>query len=175
YINSASLAKQRIISSEKQLNVNQNELAKTIRLLYYQAALNKERLKLLTYQDSLYSKFKQAAELRFKTGETAYLETLAANTRLMEIENEIFQAQSDMIIYSGQLQNLLSIEENISIPDTVLDYTWAVTSDTTLLNENPYSLAIVITREQIEGPIIKIGAGLPQSIKSVTQKTNHYH
>lgn len=142
YTSASSLAKQKILSSERQLAVSQNEVAKTIRLLYFEAALNKEKIKLLKYQDSLYNNFKKAAELRFKTGETAYLETLAAETRLMEIDNEIFQVQSDMQINTGQLQRLLNLKESIAIPDSVVWYTWSVSSDTVLLNQNPYLLLL---------------------------------
>ena len=52
--------------------------------------------KLLIYQDSLYSGFLRAAELRAKSGETNRLEMITARSQSLEIKNQLYQVTSDI-------------------------------------------------------------------------------
>lgn len=138
YFNESNVAKARIKEKQLQLSFQKRELARTIKKIYVQAALINERLKILLFQDSIYTRFNKAAEIRFKTGETAYLEKLAAETRLMEVRNALFQAKSDSAIFQNQLQKILRINEPIRISNQLTDISRALIFDTAFLNQNPY-------------------------------------
>ena len=58
--------------------------------------------KLLIYQDSLYSGFLRAAELRAKAGETNRLEMITARSQSLEIKNQLFQVTADIGIYAAE-------------------------------------------------------------------------
>ena len=64
--------------------------------------------KLLIYQDSLYSGFLRAAELRAKAGETNRLEMITARSQSLEIKNQLYQVTSDIAISSRKLMVLLN-------------------------------------------------------------------
>jgi cobalt-zinc-cadmium resistance protein CzcA len=70
-----------------------------------------EKQKLLAYQDSLFSGFLRAAELRAKAGETNRLEMITARSQSMEIKNQLQQVSSDVGITSRKLQNILNSAE----------------------------------------------------------------
>ncbi len=113
-----NLAKSQIKSSELQKNVTQNELIRNIKANYYQFLFAYSRQKLLNYQDSIFSNFLRAAELRFKTGETNQLEQAVAQLQLSEIRNQKAQNQADIRITEMQLQTLLNTKEALNIVKT---------------------------------------------------------
>lgn len=147
YARSINLSREQIISSEYRLAVSKNELKRNVKLVYYQLVFNLERQKLLLYQDSLYSDFKRSADLRFETGEANYLEKIAAETRVMEIRNALFQTESDIRTYKTQLQKLLNVPDSVSIAETSPYYKLNVPTDTSLLNQNPY---LAYLKQQME-------------------------
>lgn len=138
YINNANLARQHIKSSEYNLAASENELIKNVRLVFYQYLISKERLKLFQFQDSLYKNFAKNAELRFKTGESNYLEKVAAEGRMLEVANALLQTEADIKIWENQLQKLLNIEEPIVIKADSIFYISPITPDTARLESNPF-------------------------------------
>jgi len=120
------------------------------------------------YQDSLYSGFSRAAELRAQEGETNRLEMITARSQSMEIRNQLQQIKADLGIFNRQLQMLLNVDETISPSDTLLkriDY--SVANDSNLLHKNPslgqinQQLEIAVLERKLEGsrawPDFKIG------------------
>ena len=59
-------------------------------------------------QDTLFTKFRDAAKLRFEVGETNQLEKVTAETRLMEIKNLLQKNEADLLSAKKQLQVLLN-------------------------------------------------------------------
>ena len=72
--------------------------------------------KLLVYQDSLYTGFFRAAELRARTGETNQLEMITARSQNLEIKDQLNQVTADMAIFSRKLGILLNIQSH-PLPD----------------------------------------------------------
>ncbi len=68
YVNRFKLANANIKSSELQYLVSQLEIATQVKQVYWQFVFLSSKQKLLIYQDSLYSGFLRAAELRAKAG-----------------------------------------------------------------------------------------------------------
>lgn len=148
YINQNKLAKANIKSSEWQLKSSQLEIATQVKQVYWQLAYLQSKQKLFAYQDSLYSGFLRAAELRAKTGETNRLEMITARSQSLETKNQLQQIIADLVIYNQKLQTLLNIQTIVFPADTVLhriDY--LAIADSSALAGNP-SAAFV--NQQVE-------------------------
>jgi cobalt-zinc-cadmium resistance protein CzcA len=108
YVNRYKLATANIKSSEWQYKVSQLEIATQVKQVYWQYVFLAAKQKLLSYQDSLYSGFLRAAELRAKSGETNRLEMITARSQSLEIKNQLFQVTADIGIYSRKLMILMN-------------------------------------------------------------------
>jgi len=120
YIHQNRLAKANIKSSELQLKTAQLEIANQVKQFYWQLAYLYSIQKLFAYQDTLYSGFLRAAELRLKTGETNRLEMISARSQSFEIKNQLRQIESDLVIANQKLQTILNVETMLYPVDTVL-------------------------------------------------------
>ena len=103
YVNRYKLADANIKSSELQFQVSQLEIATQVKQVYWQYVFLTSKQKLLIYQDSLYSGFLRAAELRAKAGETNKLEMITARSQSLEIKNQLYQVTSDIAITAENL------------------------------------------------------------------------
>ena len=106
YSNQSKLAAASIKSSEWVLKGSQLEIATQVKQAYWQLAYLIEKKNLLIYQDSLFSGFLRAAELRSKTGETNRLEMITARSQSFEVKNQLQQVGADVDIYIRKLQTL---------------------------------------------------------------------
>lgn len=148
YINQNKLAKANIKSSEWQLKTSQLEIATQVKQIYWQLAYLYSKQKLFAYQDSLYTGFQKAAELRAKTGETNRLEMISARSQSLEIKNQLQQINADLVIYNQKLQTILNVETTLYPADSVLhriDYLPA--DDKSVLADNP---SVGYINQQIE-------------------------
>ena len=138
YIQQSKVQKQNILLSEKNLAVTQNELIRNVKSAYYQLSFGMEKLKLFSYQDSIYKKFSDVAELKYKTGETSYLEKLSAQSKYQEIQIYRKQAEADIKIYQQELEKLLNVQQAISIADNKLEkQVISISTDTSAIGQNP--------------------------------------
>lgn len=118
--------------------ITQNILLKDVKLAYYAVLVKQEKLKLLTEQDSMYSDFVKKAELRFKTGESTYIEKLAAGNKYKEIQLLKNQAVADITIANKQLQAILNVSYTISIADIkITKLSGTFTIDSAAVKSNP--------------------------------------
>ncbi|MEI8270989.1 MAG: CusA/CzcA family heavy metal efflux RND transporter [Paludibacter sp.] len=120
YANQHKLASANVKSSEWQLKSSQLDIATQVKQIYWQLSYLYSKQKLFVYQDSLYSGFQKAAELRLKTGETNRLEMISARSESLEIKNKLQQISVDLIIYNQKLQTILNKEIALLPADTVL-------------------------------------------------------
>lgn len=120
YINQNRLANANVKSSEWQMKQSQLEIAIQVKQVYWQLAYLRSKYNLLLYQDSLFSGFLRAAELRAKTGETNKLEMISARSQSLEIKNQLQQVAADLSIFTQKLQTLLNSQLSILPVDTVL-------------------------------------------------------
>ncbi len=98
----------------------QLEIATQVKQVYWQLAYLHSKQKLFVWQDSLYTGFQRAAELRLKTGETNQLEMITARSQSMEVRNQLQQVNADILIFNQKLQVLLNSDESVLPVDTVL-------------------------------------------------------
>ncbi|UOG74791.1 CusA/CzcA family heavy metal efflux RND transporter [Hymenobacter tibetensis] len=120
YRSQAQLAETQIVNRELQLAQAQAELRRQVRLSYQAALHARHRLRILRSQDSVYTEFLRAAQLRFKTGETARIEPATALIQQGETQNQLSQARADYRIAERQLQALLQSAQPVGIADSTL-------------------------------------------------------
>ena len=138
YSNQNKLAVAGIRSSEWELKGSQLEIATQVKQVYWQLAYLLAKEKLLVYQDSLFSGFMRAAELRAKSGETNRLEMITARSQSFEVKNQLQQINTDVGIYVRKLQTLLNTDETWYPVDTLLKRQLLVLlPDSSAIAENP--------------------------------------
>lgn len=120
YINQSKLANANIKSSEWQLKSAQLEIATKVKQLYWHLTYLYSKQKLLAFQDSLYTGFLRAAELRAKAGETNRLEMITARSQSMEIKNQLRQTTDDMEIFRQKFRTILNTRTDYRQADTIL-------------------------------------------------------
>ena len=148
YINQNKLANANVKSSEWQQKASQLEITTQVKQVYWQLAYIYSKQKLLKYQDSLYSRFLHAAELRAKTGETNRLEMITARSQSLEIKNELQQTTADIGILNQRLQTLLNVDYALTPADTILRRSGFISLyDTSAVSANP---SLGYTQQQIE-------------------------
>ena len=115
YFRQADAADARIESSKLRLAITQNELANQVKRAFYQLSYAQENRELLKSQDSIVTEFVRASGIRFKTGETNFLEKATAESQQMELRAAIIQNEADIRIFLRQLQTLLKTETPVTI------------------------------------------------------------
>ncbi len=120
YANQGKLAAGAVRSREWELKGTKLEISSQVKQVYWQLVYQLEKQKLLVYQDSLFSGFLRAAELRAKTGETNRLEMITARSQSLEVKNQLQLLTSDAGITGRKLQALLNTDEIFYPADTLL-------------------------------------------------------
>ncbi len=139
YINRSKLANANVKSSEFQYTASQLEIATLVKQVYWQYVFLSSKQKLLIYQDSLYSGFLRAAELRAKAGETNRLEMITARSQSLEIKNQLYQLSSDIEIFSRKLMVLLNSKSALLPSDKEINrIDLNLNSDSIPVIQNPY-------------------------------------
>ncbi len=142
------LANANVKSSEWEVKSAQLETATQVKQIYWQIAYLHSKQSLIVWQDSLYSGFLRAADLRLKTGETNRLEMITARSQYMEANNQLEQINADILIYNQKLQTILNVKYSISTFDTILKrIDLKMIDESSLMNENPSARYI---QQQIE-------------------------
>jgi cobalt-zinc-cadmium resistance protein CzcA len=113
YGNRARLLGIQTESARMKKRVTANELVAQVKFIWYEFILLEAQRDLLIAQDSIFVQFRDAANLRFKVGETNQLEQITAETRLMEIRNMVHKIEADIVNVKTQLQVLINSEKPV--------------------------------------------------------------
>lgn len=92
------------------------EIKRDVRAVYYQLWYLQDKDQLYRKLDSIYRVLSNAAKLKVKTGDSPGLDSIAANTRLRELQAFIEQNASDMQIQQQSLMQLLNSDESLLPP-----------------------------------------------------------
>jgi cobalt-zinc-cadmium resistance protein CzcA len=148
YANRYKLANANIRSSELSYKITQLEIASQVKLVYFQFVYLESKRNLLLYQDSLFTGFLRAAELRASSGETSRLEMVTARSQSLDVKNQLYQVNSDINIYGRKLAVLLNSKSPMIPLETELSLINHLSGfDSLSINENP-SLGYV--KQQVE-------------------------
>jgi outer membrane protein TolC len=96
YRNRKALQNERIRLAQLQLLGSQYELKREVRLSFLQLQFFIERMRLLTYQDSIYAAIKNASRRFFDAGQINKLEELQATTQADAVRNELLRSEADL-------------------------------------------------------------------------------
>ncbi len=108
YSSQRKLAIKKTQGSKIQLSVAENDLRLKIRKSWFDLTFYHEKRQLLIFQDSLYQDFVNASIIRYKEGESSYLEKVSAETQLMQVRNELNVLQVDISTVEQDLRVLLN-------------------------------------------------------------------
>jgi cobalt-zinc-cadmium resistance protein CzcA len=87
------------------------ELKKNVSAVFYDILLAKEKEKLLTSADSMYTEFIKRAELRYTKGETNILEKTSAQLQQGNVQLQLKQVKSDINLLRLAFQLLLNVSQ----------------------------------------------------------------
>jgi len=130
YINKAKIQNQKIQLAQLNKEVTRKELVMQVSSAYSDWALAYRRVKIYSFLDSLYSRFYEAAELRYKTGDASNLEKLAAKNRQQQVIVSLNQAKTNASSMKSELQRWL----NTSINDSIIPGQYKITDSSLLLS-----------------------------------------
>lgn len=136
-----------LASSELRKSMTDNEVAYTVKRIYYDLAWAIERRRLLTEQDSIYEGFMKSASLRYKTGETHLLEQTTAETQRNEIKNQLRRADSEISNLQMQLKTVVNADVLPTVSQVKLSPIEFSPASDASVNNNP---SLGYTRQQIE-------------------------
>lgn len=120
YRSREKVLKQQVNVTQKQQDIQRNDLVFNVKQQYYQLLYLYRLQQLLRAQDTLYQKAVEAANVRYKTGESTQLEVVASETNRREIQNRQAVLVRDLQTSTMSLQALLYTTEPLQI-DTLLN------------------------------------------------------
>ncbi len=141
YTRQRTLSEMQTVGSQLDVSRAENELRRQIRQAWYKLAYLREKRDLLLYQDTLMNRFLRASEVRYASEATNYLEQVTAETRVMEIRNELQKLESDVLICEKQLHVFLNVPEELAFDPVMPEFSGGLfPSDTSGISENPVLL-----------------------------------
>jgi cobalt-zinc-cadmium resistance protein CzcA len=137
YKNQRKLLNQQTRLAERNGSLTIAEITRQVRSAWYAYLLNRETLRILIYQDSIYKGFVKKAEIRFKTGETSNLELMSARNKYQETAALKIGTQADLRSNELLLQQLLNTFEPLSVTESKLSFLLPLPTDSIDLSSNP--------------------------------------
>jgi heavy metal efflux system protein len=149
YINQNKLAEAGTRSAEWQLRMAELETATRVKQSYWQLAYLYARQQLLRYQDSLYTGFARAAELRSRTGESNRLEMITARSQSLEVKNHLQKVDADILMNMRKLATMLNTATFFKPQDTLQRMVSTTTQiDSVAVSANP-SLRYMLQQAEV--------------------------
>jgi cobalt-zinc-cadmium resistance protein CzcA len=156
-----SLYKNKKIQHQKKLQetkveLTEKQLLRDVKLAYFDWIYLFNKEKILQEKVDLYKEFRRISELKNDLGETALLEYTTAETKFMEIKNQLSKVYNDLAIAKNNLQEILNIDNTI-VPerDTLEIYKIPYQADSAGNYRSPllkeyYKQQLKISRQQLK-------------------------
>ena len=136
-----ALAKAYIKGSEYKLAATQADLVYQVKGTYYSLLYYYAIERLLEKEDSIYKSFAKSGQLKYETGTGSLLEKTTAETKVMEIKNQLLENEEDINAFQIQLQTLLNSDIEVDIENADLTKsTLNISADSNNLSSHPYLL-----------------------------------
>lgn len=124
--------------SELRKAATENELVYQVKQVYYELLYLAAHEALLQRQDSIYTVFVKAADLRYRTGEARLLEKTTAETQHSEALNVQAQIEADILVYQEQLRVLMNSDQPVQIVrDRLAERSLELAIDSASVQSNP--------------------------------------
>ncbi len=114
------------IQAEKALlnyDLERWKLEKEVSQAWYECVLRKDKLRLYTYLDSIFSAFSEAAATRYEVGETTYLEKITAKNHYQQQLLKRRQGEEELKIAYDRLKGLLQLDQDLVVTEASLKKT----------------------------------------------------
>ncbi len=156
YRNRRLLQTERLRLAQLQLQGSQYELKRAVRLSFLQLQFLLERVRLITYQDSIYAAIKTSSKRFFDAGQINKLEELQATTQADAVRNELVRAQADLEAEKQIFKFYTGYADSISIAP-IETYIFPATTDTVINNVQQQLLVQQVAINERELRLAKAG------------------
>ena len=146
YTAQRKLAKAKTAGSQFQLSATENNLKREIKQAWYRLSYFSEKQKMLKYQETIFERFLHAATVHYKTEATSLLEKVTAETKVMELDNQLKMIAADIKIQQQKLRVLVNDTSQIDFIPAVFDER-TYTSNSALVRNNPM---LAFSKQQVE-------------------------
>ena len=134
----ANLNDETVANREAGVLVTRNDVQYQVKSAYYDLTYLQQKSRLFRQQDTVLTEFVQAANLRFRTGETGSLEKATAESQLADQRVRLVQNEANRTATRSRLQTLLYSPAPIDAPDQPLPkLTLLLPTDSVSLARNP--------------------------------------
>jgi len=133
YRNRKALQNERIRLAQLQLQGSQYDLKREVRLSFLQLQFFIARVRLLTYQDSIYQAIKTSSKRFFDAGQINKLEELQATTQADAVRNELQRASADLSAEKQIFSFYTGYADSISV-ESIETYVFVSSNDTAINN-----------------------------------------
>lgn len=136
-----SLAKSYIKGAQFKLAATASDLVYQVKSAYYSLLYFYSIQELLQKEDSIYQSFANSGKVKYESGGGSLLEKTAAETKVLEIKNQILENEEDINTYHIQLQTLLNSDEEIdAVREDLAVKPLSIGNDTGSFISHPYLL-----------------------------------
>ncbi len=122
---------------ENAKTMTEGEIIKEVKLAYYNYVYRLEKIKVLSFLDSLYEDFSRKAGVRQRTGETSNLEKLTAQNKYQEVLLRKREAIADLKVDELTMQQLINSDQPVAIQEALLPLSYVEVTDTAGREETP--------------------------------------
>lgn len=133
YRSRKALQNERIRLAQLQLQGTQYDLKREVRLSYLQLQYLMERIRLLSYQDSVYQAIKIASKRFFDAGQINKLEELTASTQADKVRNELQRSIVDLAAEKQLFRFYTGYTDSIQF-ESIATYVFVPGTDTVTTN-----------------------------------------
>ena len=170
YRNRRALQSERIRLAQLQLQGSQYDLKREVRTSYLQLQYLVERVRLLAFQDSVYSAIKASSVRFFKAGQINKLEELTATTQADKVRNELERGLADLDA-EKQVFRFYTAYTDSFIVASLQDYDLVVHADTLVntIQQQLLEQQVLISQRELRAERAEL---LPQLNAGVLLPTN---
>ncbi len=136
-----ALAKSYIKGSEFKLAATRADLIYQVKSTYHSLQYYYAIAHLLEKEDSIYESFAKSGQLKYESGTGSLLEKTTAETKVMEIKNQLLENEEDINAYQIQLQTLMNSDFEVDVINEDLSKNpLTITADSADFVLHPYLL-----------------------------------
>ncbi|WP_298330444.1 CusA/CzcA family heavy metal efflux RND transporter [uncultured Dokdonia sp.] len=115
YFSEKSVNKASVKVASSAFEIKKKEVERKVTAGYYDYQIAREKERVYSALDSLYTDFSRMASRRFELGETNYLEKITAASKQKQVELNYKQAQSEVALAYGDLLKVVQVDEAIIV------------------------------------------------------------
>ncbi|AEE19719.1 CusA/CzcA family heavy metal efflux RND transporter [Dokdonia sp. 4H-3-7-5] len=115
YFSEKSVNKASVKVASSAFDIKKKEIERKVIGAYYDYQIARQKERVYSALDSLYTDFSRMASRRFELGETNYLEKITATSKQKQVELSYKQAQSEVALAYGDLLKVVQVDEAIVV------------------------------------------------------------